>query len=42
VTVPVGVPEPLLTVAVKVTVLPKTAVFCDETRLVVVAIPFTV
>lgn len=42
VTVPVGVPEPLLTVAVNVTAFPNTAGFCDEVTEVLVAIPFTV
>lgn len=42
VTVPVGVPEPLLTVAVNVTAFPNTAGFCDEVTEVLVAIPLTV
>jgi hypothetical protein len=41
VTVPVGVPEPLLTVAVNVTGFPNTAGFCDVATDMVVAIPLT-
>ena len=41
VTVPLGVPEPLLTVAVNVTGFPNTAGFCDEATDMLVAIPLT-
>lgn len=42
VTVPVGVPEVALTVAVKVTVCPKTVGFLEETRAIVAPAVFTV
>lgn len=42
VTVPVGVPEALETVAVKVTLCPGIAGFAEEVTTVVVAWPFTV
>src|SRR5437667_3474247 len=42
VTVPLGVPAPPLTVAVKVTDWPKTDGFCEEATLVVVEAAFTV
>lgn len=41
-TVPVGVPEAALTVAVKVTVCPKTVGFLEETTAVVAPVAFTV
>ena len=42
VTVPVGVPAPELTVAVKVTLWPKTDGLAEEVRAVEVAAPLTV
>lgn len=42
VTVPVGVPEPLLTVAVNVTGFPNTAGFCEVATDMVVAFPLTI